>query len=58
MQVDPDDTEGLAAALELLALNADLRADLRRRGLERAAQFTWAAAARAQMDVYERVARA
>ena len=58
MQVDPEDTEGLAAALELLALNAELRADLRRRGLERAAQFTWAAAARAQMDVYERVARA
>jgi glycosyltransferase involved in cell wall biosynthesis len=58
MQVDPEDTEGLAAALELLALNAELRADLRRRGLERAGEFSWAAAARAQMDVYERVARA
>ncbi|MDP8922648.1 MAG: glycosyltransferase family 4 protein [Chloroflexota bacterium] len=58
MQVDPGDPEGLAAALELLALNAELRADLRRRGLERAGQFTWTAAARSLLDVYERVARA
>ena len=58
LQIDPEDTEGLAAALELLALNAELRADLRRRGLERAAQFSWSAAARGQLDVYERIARA
>ena len=58
MQVDPEDTEGLAAALELLAVNPELRVDLRRRGIERASQFTWQAAARGLRDVYERVARA
>ena len=58
LQIDPEDPEGLAAALELLALNPELRADLSRRGLERAAQFSWAAAARSQIEVYERLARA
>ena len=56
LQVDPDDPEQLAAALELLALNPSLRDDLRRRGLERAARFTWQAAAAQMLDVYRRVA--
>jgi glycosyltransferase involved in cell wall biosynthesis len=58
MQVDPNDAEALAAALELLAVNGELRADLRRRGLERAATFSWERAARSLLRVYERVARA
>ncbi|MCC6178048.1 MAG: glycosyltransferase family 4 protein [Chloroflexi bacterium] len=57
IQVDPNDREGLASALELLALNPDIRADFRRRGLERAATFTWQAAAEAMLDIYHRVAR-
>ncbi|MCC7367571.1 MAG: glycosyltransferase family 4 protein [Chloroflexi bacterium] len=55
MQVDPDDTERLASALELLALNPEMRADFSARGLERAATFTWEAAADVMIDVYRRV---
>jgi glycosyltransferase involved in cell wall biosynthesis len=54
--VDPDDPEQLAAALELLALNPNVRDDMRRRGLERAARFSWHAAATGMLDVYRRVA--
>lgn len=39
--VDPRDTPAIAAALDRLATDAALRAELRARGLERAAQFTW-----------------
>jgi glycosyltransferase involved in cell wall biosynthesis len=55
MQVDPDDIERLASALELLALNPEMRADFSARGLERAAGFTWDAAAEIMIDVYRRV---
>ena len=58
LQVDPEDAEQLAAALELLALNPDVRQDFRHRGLERAATFTWHAAAGTLLDVYRRVATA
>lgn len=40
--VDPSDQAAIAEALAQLAISATLRADLRARGLERAAQFTWA----------------
>ena len=56
MQVDPDDSERLASALELLALNPEMRADFRERGIARAATFTWGAAARVMVDVYRKVA--
>ena len=39
--IDPEDTAAIAHGLERLAGDADLRADLRARGLVRAAQFTW-----------------
>ena len=39
--VDPEDSRALAAALGRLASEPELRADLRRRGLARAARFTW-----------------
>jgi glycosyltransferase involved in cell wall biosynthesis len=55
LQVDPHDAEALAAALELLLLDEPLRADLRTRGLERAASFTWKASAEKLLSVYERV---
>jgi len=56
LQVDPQAPDELAAALELLLLDEPLRADLRRRGLERAATFTWQAAATKLLDVYRRLA--
>jgi glycosyltransferase involved in cell wall biosynthesis len=56
MQVDPDDPDRLASALELLALNPEMRADFRLRGLERAARFTWDAAAGVMLKVYQQVA--
>ena len=39
--IDPEDTAAIAAGLARLASDAVLRADLRARGLARAAQFTW-----------------
>ncbi len=54
--VEPDDPEQLAAAMELLALNPNVREDLRRRGHERAAAFTWEAGASGLLDIYRRVA--
>jgi glycosyltransferase involved in cell wall biosynthesis len=39
--VDPDDVEGLAAAMERVSLDDGLAADLRHRGLDRAADFSW-----------------
>jgi len=56
MQVDPDDPERLASALELLALNPEMRTDFSVRGLARAASFTWDAAAEIMLDVYRKVA--
>jgi glycosyltransferase involved in cell wall biosynthesis len=43
--VDPADVEGWTAALERVWSDADLRADLRARGLQRASELTWNRAA-------------
>ena len=43
--VDPDDVDGLAAAMERVSLDDGLAADLRRRGLDRAADFSWSRSA-------------
>jgi glycosyltransferase involved in cell wall biosynthesis len=56
MQVDPDDPERLASALELLALNPEMRADFSARGQERASLFSWDAAAKVMLEVYRKVA--
>jgi glycosyltransferase involved in cell wall biosynthesis len=55
--VDPHDVEGLAGALRRLWGDAELRADLRERGLQRATLYSWERTARLTLDVYERVAR-
>jgi glycosyltransferase involved in cell wall biosynthesis len=39
--VDPADSAAIAAGMARLATEAALRAELRARGLARAAQFTW-----------------
>ena len=51
--IDPHDPADLVAALTRLLTQPDLAADLRTRGLAQAARFTWAAAARATVAVYQ-----
>ena len=45
----------LLACLFLLSYSADLRADLRERGLRQAARFSWERAARETIETYRRV---
>lgn len=54
--VNPFCVDELADALYRLHKEPDLRAELRERGLNRAALFTWESAARATVDLYEQVA--
>lgn len=53
--VEPHDTEGIALAAERLTTDAALRADLVRRGRERARAFTWERTARETLAVYQEV---
>jgi glycosyltransferase involved in cell wall biosynthesis len=54
--LDPHSTEALTEALVRVSGNADLRADLSRRGLARAAEFSWTRAAREMLAVYQQAA--
>jgi glycosyltransferase involved in cell wall biosynthesis len=54
--VDPRSVDALASALGRLLTDDALRADLRRRGLARAAEFSWERTARETLSVYEKVA--
>jgi glycosyltransferase involved in cell wall biosynthesis len=56
MLVSPLDTGALAAALERLVADADLRSDLAERGLARARQFTWERCGRRTLDVIREAA--
>ena len=49
---DPRDTEAIAAALVELATIPPLREELRRRGIRRAADFSWRASAEAHLRAY------
>ncbi len=49
---DPKDVQSIAVSLRRLIEEADLRTDLRRRGLERAAGFTWKQAAAETLACY------
>jgi len=53
--VDPEDVGEIADALARVLTDAALAEDLRRRGRERAAAFSWDATARATLDVYRHV---
>ena len=44
--VQPDDVEGLAAAMERMSFDDGLVRDLRERGLHRASEFSWTHSAR------------
>ncbi|HEV3229041.1 MAG TPA: glycosyltransferase family 1 protein [Solirubrobacteraceae bacterium] len=50
--VDAGDAEGLAGELDRLTDDERLRRDLSRRGLARAAQFSWERSARAHIEAY------
>jgi glycosyltransferase involved in cell wall biosynthesis len=56
--VDPYDVEAIAAAMQRVLSEPELAEDLRRRGLARAAEFTWERTARETIAVYERVLEA
>lgn len=49
---DPDDIQGIATAIERLLTDSSLAADLRARGIVRAATFTWEATARLTLEAY------
>jgi glycosyltransferase involved in cell wall biosynthesis len=57
LTVDPLDTAAIASGLARLVGDANLRADLRQRGLARAGRFTWRRAAEQTLAVLEEVAR-
>ncbi len=50
---DPADVESIAASLHCLLADPDLQADLRERGLRRAAEFSWECTAQATLGVYD-----
>lgn len=54
--VDPRSVDALASALGRLLTDDALRGDLRRRGLARAAEFSWERTARETLSVYKKVA--
>ena len=50
--VDPAEVDAIAQALASLTLDADLRRTLRMKGLQRAAEFSWAEAVQQTWQVY------
>ena len=56
LQVDPYDIEAIAHGLHSLLHDTALREQLRQRGLTRAAEFTWPAAAQQLTDLYHQLA--
>ena len=54
---DPKDPGAIAAALDRLLTDAALREDLHERGLRRAAELTWDAAAQRTLQAYRLVRR-
>jgi len=55
LMVDPRDTAALAGAIERLLTDSALAAEQRRKGLERAAQFSWQRTARETLAVYRQL---
>jgi glycosyltransferase involved in cell wall biosynthesis len=53
--VDPTDVSEIAEGLARLLTETATADDLRQRGLQRAATFTWAATARATLEVYRQL---
>jgi glycosyltransferase involved in cell wall biosynthesis len=55
--LEPDDVEGLAAAMEKLLTDDDLWDDLRRKGLAHVAKFSWEKTARETLAVYREIGK-
>ncbi len=55
--VDPEDAAAIAAAMERVARDRSTRGDLIRRGLARAAEFSWARAAHETQALYAEILR-
>ena len=58
LELDPDDVDSIADAINLVISDEGLRSRLRTSGLRRAAQFTWSAAAARHSSIYENAWRA
>ncbi|MCS6889901.1 MAG: glycosyltransferase family 4 protein, partial [Chloroflexus sp.] len=56
LMVSPSDTAALAEAIRRLLTDAELRAELRQRGLARARRFSWAETAAKTLAAYQAVA--
>jgi glycosyltransferase involved in cell wall biosynthesis len=56
LMVRANDVDALYEAIGRLLGDAELRSDLRRRGLERASQFSWRASAEQMLAIYRRLA--
>lgn len=54
LMAPPGEHEGLREALRQIALEPGLRAELKQKGLRRAAQFSWRETARQTIDCYKR----
>jgi glycosyltransferase involved in cell wall biosynthesis len=54
--VDPDDTQALAGAILACLVDEPLAAELRQRGPEQAARFSWERTAQKTLAIYQRVA--
>ena len=52
---DPLSVAAMAAAIRAVWTDADLRAEMRHRGLDQAAKFSWDRAARQTLDLYHRI---
>lgn len=57
IRVDPTNSEQIGAGLVKIVTDAPLREELRRRGLEQAARFSWEETARRTAAVYHQVGR-
>jgi glycosyltransferase involved in cell wall biosynthesis len=52
--VDPDDVEGLATAMHRVSFEEGVAEDMRRRGFQRAAAFSWSDSARTLLEELRR----
>ena len=55
IMIDPPDVDGLADAMHKVLTDGGLRADMTKKGLERAKIFSWEKCARETLEVYEEV---
>jgi glycosyltransferase involved in cell wall biosynthesis len=55
LMIDPYDSAAIADAMQRVLTSADLRADLRRRGLARAREFSWERSIQRVREIYEEV---